>query len=293
MSPTKLLDKKTLLFRTAEFSLAICLIYTLFYLASSLGLQYSVLSNRSMVAHTASGSVLSGPLDVAVWGIAIFVVLVWLGLHLELKNVKEFSRTVSGAGLLVFLCGLGVWVCLVILGFVVVWSLVLVSGLLLGLCFVFSVVFFGVGRLVFSLRVLFGGLLLVLFFELASFVLFNGPFALGLDVGGLGLHWSGVELVFANLTYPFLPYVYLLFVLFGVGAFVFRVFPKGWLWLVGRVRGGWFVSRLRGLFLLTDGGFGFFCVVDWLFWLLWFRQLFLFCLFCSLFCPGTIRRTCW
>ncbi len=233
MLPTKLNDKKRLLLWTAYFSLAICLIYALFYLASILGLQFYVLSNKAMIAHTASGSILSGPLDIAVWGIAIFVVLAWLGLHLELKNVKEFSRTFSGAGLLVLLCGLGVWVCLVFLGFVGVWSLVLVSGLLLGLCFVFSAGFFGVGRLVFSLRVLFGGLLLVLFFELASFVLFNGPLALGLETGGLGLHWSGVELVFANLTYPFLPYVYLLFVLFGVGAFVFRVFPKGWSWLVG------------------------------------------------------------
>ena len=179
MLPTKLNDKKTLLLWTADFSLAICLIYALFYLASILGLQFYVLSNKAMIAHTASGSILSGPLDIAVWGIAIFVVLAWLGLHLELKNVKAFSRTFSGAGLLVLLCGLGVWVCLVFLGFVGVWSLVLVSGLLLGLCFVFSVVFFGVGRLVFSLRVLFGGLLLVLFIELASFVLFNGPLSVG------------------------------------------------------------------------------------------------------------------
>ncbi len=119
--------------------------------------------------------------------------------------LKNFIAHFQEQGLLVLLCGLGVWVCLVFLGFVGVWSLVLVSGLLLGLCFVFSGVFFGVGRLVFSLRVLFGGLLLVLFIELASFVLFNGPFALGFDAGGLGLHWSGVELVFANLTYPFLP----------------------------------------------------------------------------------------
>ena len=112
------------------------------------------------------------------------------------------------------------------------------SGLLLGLCFVFASGLFGVSRLVLFLRVLFGGLLLVLFVELASFVLFNVPVALGLEVGGLGLHWGGVELDFANLAYPFLPYVYLLFVLFGLGAFVFRVFPNGWSWLVSKVRVG-------------------------------------------------------
>ena len=76
-------------------------------------------------------------------------------------------------------------------------------------------------------------------------------------VGGLGLHWGGVELVFANLAYPFLPYVYLLFVLFGVGAFVFRVFPRGWSWLVCKVRGGWFVGWVNSLFFGVHDGSGF------------------------------------
>ena len=54
------LGKKTLLFLAAEFSLAIWLIYSMFYVASSLGLRYFVLSNRGMVEKTVGGSVLSG-----------------------------------------------------------------------------------------------------------------------------------------------------------------------------------------------------------------------------------------
>ncbi len=89
MSLIKRLGKKTLLLWATEFSLAICLIYALFYLASSLGLQYFVLSNRGMVEQTVSGSVLSGSLDLAVWGIAVFVVLVWIGYNLGLNNVRK------------------------------------------------------------------------------------------------------------------------------------------------------------------------------------------------------------
>ena len=50
-----------------------------------------------------------------------------------------------------------------------------------------------------------------------------GIWMLGLWV----LHWGGVESEFRELGYSFLPYVYLLFVLFGLGAFVFRALPGG------------------------------------------------------------------
>ena len=80
------LGKKTFLLLAVEFSLAICLIYSLFYLASSLGFRYFVLSSRGMVEQTVSGNVLSGSLDVAVWGIAVFVILVWLGYNLGLNK---------------------------------------------------------------------------------------------------------------------------------------------------------------------------------------------------------------
>ena len=87
MSLLRRLEKKLLLFWAAEFSLAICLIYALFYLAGSFGLHFFVLSSRAMVEQTVSGSVLSGWLDVVVWGFAVCVVLVWLGYCLGLKKV--------------------------------------------------------------------------------------------------------------------------------------------------------------------------------------------------------------
>jgi hypothetical protein len=252
------IDKKTLLLLATEISLAICLIYSLFYLASSLGISYYVLSDRGMVEKVVSGSVLSSPWDVAVWGIAVFVVMACLLIGLEPKVFRGYFRSFSGAGLLGLLCVFFVWVCLVVVGLVGMVSLVFVSFLLLGLCLVFAPDFFRLNRSGLAYRVLFGGLLLVLFVELASFVLFSVPTVMGLEPGVLGLHWGGVELGFASLAYPFLPYVYLLFVLFGLGAFVFRVLPSGWLWLVGRVRGGRFVDGLN--FALESGedwGFGF------------------------------------
>jgi hypothetical protein len=259
MSLLRRLEKKLLLFWAAEFSLAICLFYAFFYLASSLGVHFFVLSNRAMVEQTAGGSVLSGSLDVVVWGFAVFVVLVWVGYYLGLSKVRFYSRLFLGIVFMVFLAGLAVGVCLVVLGLVGVWFLVLVSGLLLGFCFLFSSVFFGVGRLVLFLRVLFGGLLLVFFVELVCFVLFSVPVALGLPAGVLGLHWGGVELVFSNVFDFFLVYVYLFFVLLGVVVFVFRVFPGLWGWLVVRfrVRFGRVVSWLRGLFLFVEVDLGF------------------------------------
>jgi hypothetical protein len=132
------LGKKNILLLAVEFSLALCVFFSLFYLASSLGLRYFVLSDRGMVEQTVSGSVLSGSLDVAVWGIAIFVILVLLGYNLGLNKDRLYSRSFSALGALVLLCGLGIGVCLVTLGLVGMWSLVLISSLLLGLCFVFA-----------------------------------------------------------------------------------------------------------------------------------------------------------
>ena len=261
MSLLRRLERKMLLFWAAEFSLAICLIYALFYLAGNLGLHYFVLSSRAMVEQIASGSVLSGWLDVVVWGFAVCVVLVWLGYCLGLKKVRVYSSLFFGVVLLVCLFGFGVG--LFVFGLVGVWFLVLVSGLLLGFCFLFSAVFFGVDRLVLFLRVLFGGLLLVFFVELVSFVLFSVPVALGLHAGALGLHWSGVELVFSNLFDPFLVYVYLFFVLLGVVVFVFRVFPASWGWVVVRFRVGRFVSWLRGVFLFGAVDVDWFLGVRW------------------------------
>jgi hypothetical protein len=74
------------------FSLGLCLVYSLFYLASYSGLSFFVLSNRSMVVHSVSGSLVSAPLDLAVWGCAVLVVLAWLIYDLGSGVVGGFYR---------------------------------------------------------------------------------------------------------------------------------------------------------------------------------------------------------
>ena len=244
MSLIRSIKKKQLMIWVAMFSLAISFFYSLFYSAKYLKLSFFVLSNRGMVEQTVSGNILAGFWDSVVWGLGVFVVLAWLVYKLKFKMVRGRYQSFL-VGSLAGIFGLAVWVFLVIFGLVLLDSLVLLSGLLLELCFVFSIDFFGADRLGFCLRGLFCGLVLGFFVELASFVLFNVPVALGLDAGALGLHWGGVELGFANLTYSFLPYAYLLFVLFGLGAFVFRALSGSWSWLVGRVGGEGFVNCVK------------------------------------------------
>jgi hypothetical protein len=82
---------------------------------------------------------------------------------------------------------------------------------------------------------------------------------LNFSYGTAGLHWSIVELSFSNLAYPFLPYVYLLFVLLGVVGFAFKAAPAGW--FTNKIRGQRFAAffdRLRGSFKIGgDDGFDF------------------------------------
>ena len=233
------------------FLLGLCLVYLLFYLASYFGLSFFVLSNRGMVAHGVSGSLFSTSLDRVVWVCAVLVVLAWLFYGLGSGVVGGLHRFFVG---FVLFCSVG-WVCLVLFGFVNVVSLVLVSVLVIVLCVVFSFGFFGISRVGVFLRLLLGAVLVVLFVEVAALVLFNVPVALNLGFGAAGLHWGNVELVFSNFAYPFLPYVYLLFVLLGIVGFVVKVAPAGW--FVGKIRGGWFVKfvhRLTGVFELSSDG---------------------------------------
>jgi len=110
-------------------------------------------------------------LDVAVWGIAVFVVLGGLGYNLELNMVKGYYRSVVGVGLLVTICSLAVGVVLVALGFVGQVGLVLISILILSLCIIFSPDFFGMDRVPFILRLLLGGLIIGLVAALAVFLI--------------------------------------------------------------------------------------------------------------------------
>jgi hypothetical protein len=124
----------------------------------------------------------------------------------------------------------------------------LVSALLLVFCIAFSSGFFGVSRFGLFLRILFGAILIASFFEVAALVLFNVPVALNLGFGAAGLHWGNVELTFSNFAYPFFPYVYLVFVLFGVAAFVVKAAPTRWLVTKIRSKQLELLHRLSGVF---------------------------------------------
>jgi hypothetical protein len=208
-----------------------------------------------MVEHTVKGSLISANWDVAVWAGAVFVVIAWLFYGLVSRRVGGFYRFLAGFMLL----GLAGWVCLVVFGLLGLVSLSLVSVLFVFLCVLFSLFFFGVSRFGLFLRLLFGVVLVVLFVEVAALVLFSVPVALNFGYGAAGLNWSIAELSFSNLAYPFLPYVYLLFVLLGVVGFAFKVAPEGW--LANKTMGKTFdafVARLGGSFELDgDGGFEF------------------------------------
>jgi hypothetical protein len=140
----------------------------MFYLASYFGLSLFV-SSFFMVERTVLGGILLGFWDLVVWGIAVFIVLARLGYELELNIVKGYYRSGAGAGLLVAICGLAVGVLLVVLSFIGGVVMVPISGLLLGLCIVFSSDFFRVNRKPFFLRLLVGGLIIGLLVELAAF----------------------------------------------------------------------------------------------------------------------------
>ena len=131
---TEHLNKKNLLTWAAVVPLAICLIYSLFYLGT--------------------GSIISRPLDGAVWGVSIFILLAGLGYNLEVNMVKGYYRSYLGIGLLVTICGLAVGVIATILGFIGLVALVPISFLIMILCLVFSVDFFSVERVPFCLMLL-------------------------------------------------------------------------------------------------------------------------------------------
>lgn len=234
--------------------LGVCLVYSLFYLASSLGLSFFVLVNRGMAEQVVSGSLLSVPWDVAVWCVALFVVLGWLIFNVVSGALSRVYRLATS----VVLVGLIGWVCLVLVGLLSVTSLVLVSSFVFILCFVACLSIFSVSGLQFLLHLLLGALLVGLLIEVGTFVWFSVPVALNFGSSALGLHWSFVELSFANLAYPFLPYAYLLLVLLGVAAFVIKVAPARWVSKISRSRFSAFFAPLKGSFELgNDDGFGF------------------------------------
>ncbi len=167
MSMSESIGKRRLLIWAALVPLAICIVYSLFYLASSLGFSLFVFSNGGAVEQT---SILSNTLDIAIWGIAVFIVLARLGYNLELNMVKGYYRSYLGVGLLVTICIMAFGVVATILGFVGILALIAISSLLVFMCVAFSPDFFDLKRLPFFLRLLIGGLIIGLLVELAGFL---------------------------------------------------------------------------------------------------------------------------
>lgn len=167
MSTSERLSKKQLMIGVALVPLAICLVYSLFYLASSLGFSLFIFSNHGIIGQT---GILFASLDVAVWGIAVFVILARLGYDVELNVVKGYYRSYAGIGLIVTICSMAIAVVAVILGFIGTLALVPISLALLTMCVLFSSEFFGVDRVPFSLRLLVGVIVVAALVELASFL---------------------------------------------------------------------------------------------------------------------------
>jgi hypothetical protein len=260
MSESSLGFLRKLLVWVVCFSLGLCLVYSLFYMASYFGLSFFVLSNRGMVENSVSGGVVSPFWDGAVWGVGLFVVLAWLFYDLGSGMVNESYRLSTSSALLAGLIGLSSLVGFAVTGAVSLSVLILVSVLLVVLCVGLSNELFGVSRVSLFVGLLLSAFVVLLVVEVGALVLFSAPTVLNFGLSDVGVHWGGVELAFSNLAYPFLLYVYLLFVFLGVAAFVVKVLPEGW--LISRVRFGWLVGvfrRFGSFFELPGGGLlGFF-----------------------------------
>ena len=235
------------------FAVGLCLVYSLFYLASYFGLHFFILSNRGMVDHIVNGNLFSASLDTAFWVSAILIALIWLFYCLNRSIVSRFYKLIAN----VVLLGVFSWALLVGFGVISLVSLALVNLLLVVLCVVFVSRFFEVSRLGVFLRLLTGAVLVAGLIEVAALVLYNVPLALNLGSAALGLHWSNVELTFSNLAYPILPYVYLVFILLGIAALFVRLAPTGWLSNLVEQRFGKFVRSFVGFFELKSDFDGF------------------------------------
>jgi hypothetical protein len=256
MSLSERREKQKLLVLAVEFSLALCLIYSLLSLAGYFGLSFYVLANRGMVEHQAITTIFSESIDRFVWCGGVFATLAGLVYALGSSRLDRIYKVL----VVVALCGLVGLTGLVIFGLVDVFALVLASAVVGVLCFCWSLGLFGVSR-VYLLRGLFVCVLfVVLFVELAALVLFNVPSVLNLNpqLWNVASHWNNVELVFSNLAYPFLPFAYLLFVLLGIVGFALKLAPDGWASKVGWKRfSSFFASLKNGFELNGDVGFDF------------------------------------
>lgn len=231
------------------FSLGLCLIFSLLYLARYLDVSFFVLLNRGMVEQSITDSIFSPTWDIVLWGGALLAILSYLLYRVSSHMTQTYYRIAVYAVSLALLGG----IFLTFLGLTNVVLLVLVSCLLLGLCFAFPGILFGKSQTELLVRLLLGAGFFVMIVELAALVFFNGPLMLNLSpqLSPLAVHWNAVALSLFNLTYPILPYIYLLFVLLGVSTYLVRAFSLNS--LVARFSARWsneLSSHLINLFAL-------------------------------------------
>ena len=230
-------------------SLGLCLVFSLFYLASYANLEFFVLSNRGMVEHTVKGSLVSTNLDIAIWSFALLVCIAWFFSIFFSKISGKSCPFLKRFGISAILVGLVGWICLVFLEVLNVASLSVVSGLIIFLSLIFSLDVFSISRFKLLLRLLLGSISILLIIEIGALALFNAPMVFNLHIGAVGLQWNYIELCFSNLFYPTFGYVYLLFVLLGIVVFLSKALPFRRLFV--KIRGEWLVtswSRLNNVF---------------------------------------------
>lgn len=205
------------------FLLAVALVYALFFSASQLGDSFFVLSHRSVVQYGVVSVLVSPGIDGAIWVGALLLVAIGLFSTMLIRKVARWGSLfwVFVSFVLVGLFLFGVF------GFFGFLPLALASFVLVGMflfwgksCFGFSV-FSAVKRLVLCVVLIF------VFVEAGALVLFNVPAVLNLPVGSwaFGLHWQLLALSVSNLVYPLVLYVYLVFIVLGVVAFLLKAFP--------------------------------------------------------------------
>ena len=158
MSEDKISSKMKLLSYTSVFALSLCVVYTIFSLASSIG------------AFSLVDKILFGSAGIAVWAIAVFFLLVQLGYNLELHLVDGHYVPALAITMLVIVTAIAIGVVLVGLGFVGIVAISSIGIVLLSLCLLFSAEFFKMKRLPFSLRLIIATVIISVVVGIAGFL---------------------------------------------------------------------------------------------------------------------------
>jgi hypothetical protein len=198
---------------SAKASLALTLIYSLLFLANSLGATFQVLVHGGMVQYTITNVILSAYADFIIWGIAAFLTLSCLVIALCKTTQKSRWHIFFTSIPLAFV------ILAVVEQFGSFW-LFLASLTLFLLFLIFSEVYFGESSFSFLRGTIVSA---VLFFLIVALVSFAGSFLSVLPADWFPLselswlrHGVLLDLSLSNVFYPLLPFVYVFFVLLGV-----------------------------------------------------------------------------